>query len=307
LQRGLARTRDSLFGRVQDLVTRKVRIDAATLDEIEAILIASDMGVESATAITERLRRSLRGEQFSATELEAVEVGIRDALVELLGGAIVPAAERVRGKPHVVMVVGVNGTGKTTSVGKLAWMYRQLGHSVMLGAADTYRAAAIEQLGIWAERLGVPVIKQQHGADPAAVAFDALQAARARNADILIVDTAGRLHNKANLMEELKKIRRALAKVDPEAPHETLLVLDANTGQNGLRQAQEFLAAVQVSGLFLAKLDGTAKGGIVVAIRRALGIPVQFIGTGETLEDVEEFDPQAFAAALVARGDAASA
>jgi fused signal recognition particle receptor len=307
LQRGLARTRDSLFGRVQDLVTRKVRIDAATLDEIESILIASDMGVESATAITERLRRSLRGERFSATELEAVEVGIREALVELLGGAIVPAAERVRGKPHVVMVVGVNGTGKTTSVGKLAWMYRQLGHSVTLGAADTYRAAAIEQLGIWAERLGVPVIKQRHGADPAAVAFDALQAARARNADILIVDTAGRLHNKANLMEELKKIRRALAKVDPEAPHETLLVLDANTGQNGLRQAQEFLAAVQVSGLFLAKLDGTAKGGIVVAIRRALGIPVQFIGTGETLEDVEEFDPQAFAAALVARGDDAPA
>jgi fused signal recognition particle receptor len=201
------------------------------------------------------------------------------------------------------MVVGVNGTGKTTSVGKLAFLYRSLGKSVLLGAADTYRAAAIEQLGIWADRLGVAIIKQQHGADPAAVAFDSLQAARARNADVLIVDTAGRLHTKTNLMEELKKIRRALAKVDPEAPHETLLVLDANTGQNGLRQAQEFLQAVQVSGLFLAKLDGTAKGGIVVAIRRALGIPVQFIGTGETLEDVEEFDPESFAAALVARGD----
>jgi fused signal recognition particle receptor len=304
LRRSLGRTRETLFGGVQDLVTRKVRIDAATLDEIEGILIASDMGVDSAAAITERLRRSLRGETFSAAEMAAVEHGIRDALVDLLGGPITPAAERARAKPHVVMVVGVNGTGKTTSVGKLAWMYRQLGKTVLLGAADTYRAAAIEQLGIWAERLGVPVIRQQHGADPAAVAYDSLQAARARGIDVLIVDTAGRLHTNSNLMEELKKIRRALAKVDPEAPHETLLVLDANTGQNGLRQAQEFLHAVQVTGLFLAKLDGTAKGGIVVAIRRALGIPVQFVGTGETLEDVEEFDPQSFAAALVARADA---
>ena len=305
LRRGLSRTRDTLFGRVQDLVTRKVRIDAETLDEIEAILIASDMGVEAAAEITERLRKLLRGERFSASELEAVEDSIRTAVVDLLGGPITPAAERITGHPHVVMVVGVNGTGKTTSVGKLAWMYRQLGKSVLLGAADTYRAAAIEQLSIWAERLGVPIIKQQHGADPAAVAFDALQAARARKSDVLVVDTAGRLHNKANLMEELKKMRRALGKAMPDAPHETLLVLDANTGQNGLRQAQEFLQAVQVSGLFLAKLDGTAKGGIVVAIRRTLGIPVQFIGTGETLEDIEEFDPQAFAEALVARGEAA--
>jgi fused signal recognition particle receptor len=303
LRRSLERTRDTLFGRVQDLVKRQVRIDAATLDEIESILIASDMGVDAASTITDRLRRSLRGERFSASDLEAVENGIRVSLVDLLGGPITPASERLRGRPHVVMVVGVNGTGKTTSVGKLAFLYRSLGKSVLLGAADTYRAAAIEQLGIWAERLGVPLIKQQHGADPAAVAFDSLQAARARNADVLIVDTAGRLHTKTNLMEELKKIRRALAKVDPEAPHETLLVLDANTGQNGLRQAQEFLQAVQVSGLFLAKLDGTAKGGIVVAIRRTLGIPVQFIGTGETLEDVEEFDPESFSAALVARGD----
>jgi fused signal recognition particle receptor len=301
LRKGLEKTRDSLFGRVREIVTRKVAFDADTLDEIEAILIQSDMGVDAAGRITERLRRSLRGERFSAEEMAAVESGIRDAIVELLGGAGTSAADRLRGKPHVVMIVGVNGTGKTTSVGKLAWMYGQLGKSVLLGAADTYRAAAGEQIGIWAERLGVPIVRQKHGADPAAVAFDALQAAKARGTDVLLVDTAGRLHNKANLMEELKKIRRALQKQDPEAPHETLLVLDANTGQNGLAQAREFLAAVQVSGLFLAKLDGTAKGGIVVAIKQALGIPVQFVGTGETVEDIEEFDPASFADALVER------
>jgi fused signal recognition particle receptor len=301
LKRSLEKTRNTLFGRVKELVTRKVTIDAETLDEIEAILIASDMGIDAAGEITERLRGALRGERFSADDLEAVERGIRDALLDILGGPATSAAERLAGKPHVVMVVGVNGTGKTTSVGKLAWMYRQLGKTVLLGAADTYRAAAVEQIAIWAERSGVPIVRQQHGADPAAVAYDALQSAKSRGTEVLIVDTAGRLHTKSNLMEELKKIRRALQKIDPEAPHETLLVLDANTGQNGLQQAREFLAAVQVTGLFLAKLDGTAKGGIVVAIKRALGIPVQFIGTGETLEDVEEFDPQSFAEALVAR------
>ena len=180
-------------------------------------------------------------------------------------------------------------------------MYRQSGKKVLVGAADTYRAAAGEQVGVWAERAGVDIVRQKHGADPAAVAYDSLAAARARGAEVLLVDTAGRLHTKTNLMEELKKIRRALQKLDPEAPHETLLVLDANTGQNGLQQAREFLAAVQVTGLFLAKLDGTAKGGIIVAIKRALGIPVQFVGVGETVEDLEEFDPASFAEALVAR------
>lgn len=301
LRRSLEKTRSTLFGRVRDLVTRKVSLDAETLDEIESILIASDMGVTAAGEITERLRSTLRGERFSAAEMEAVERGIRAALLDILGGPGTSAADRLTGHPHVVMVVGVNGTGKTTSVGKLAWMYRQMDKSVLLGAADTYRAAAVEQIAIWAERSGVPIVRQQHGADPAAVAYDALQAARARGTDLLIVDTAGRLHTKSNLMEELKKIRRALQKLDASAPHETLLVLDANTGQNGLAQAREFLAAVQVTGLFLAKLDGTAKGGIVVAIKRSLGIPVQFVGTGEALEDVEEFDPQSFADALVAR------
>jgi fused signal recognition particle receptor len=299
LRRGLEKTRDTLLGRVREIVTRKVTFDAQTLDEIESILIASDMGVEAAGQITERLRRRLHGERFSAADFEAVENGIRDAVLEILGGAGNTAVERLRGKPHVILIVGVNGTGKTTSVGKLAWMYRSLGKKVLLGAADTYRAAAGEQIAVWAERAGVELVRQQHGADPAAVAFDALQAARARGADVLLVDTAGRLHNKTQLMDELRKIHRALQKQDPEAPHETLLVLDANTGQNGLMQAREFLNAVQVTGLFLAKLDGTAKGGIVIAIRRALGIPVQFVGTGEASEDLEEFDPASFAAALV--------
>ncbi len=301
MQRGLAKTRDGVFGRVRELVTRKARIDAATLEEIEDILIGSDMGVEAAARITDGMRRRLRGESFSAAELDAVEEAIRVEVQELLGGAASTAAQRLTGAPHVILVVGVNGTGKTTSVGKLAWMYQSLGKKVLLGAADTYRAAAIEQLAVWAERIGVTLVRQKHGADPAAVAYDSVQAARARNADVVLIDTAGRLHTKTNLMEELRKIRRAIQKVDPASPHETLLVLDANTGQNGLAQAREFLAAVQVTGLFLAKLDGTAKGGIVLAIRRALDVPVQFVGVGEQLEDLEEFDAASFAAALVER------
>jgi len=223
------------------------------------------------------------------------------ALINVLGirmAAVVQSAVVL-----VILIVGVNGTGKTTSVGKLAWLYRQLGKKVLLGAADTYRAAAVEQLSIWAERCGVDIVKQQHGADPAAVAYDAVQAAQSRGADVVLLDTAGRLHTAANLMQELQKIRRVVQKVDPAAPHETLLVLDANTGQNGLVQAREFTSTVEVSGLFLAKLDGTAKGGIVIAIKRGLGIPVQFVGVGESLEDIEEFDAASFAEALVTRGE----
>jgi fused signal recognition particle receptor len=303
LARGLKKTRRSLFGRVREVVTRKVQLDASTLEEIEEILIASDMGVDAAMEITEGLRRRLRGSTFSAEDMAAVEQGIQAEVLSLLGKESQDAASRLVDPPHVIMVVGVNGTGKTTSVGKLAWMYKQMGKQVLLAAADTYRAAAIEQLTIWAQQNDVEIIKQQHGADPAAVAFDAVQAARARQADVLIVDTAGRLHTHSNLMAELKKIRRVMQKVVPEAPHETLLVLDANTGQNGLIQAREFTAATEVSGLFLAKLDGTAKGGIVIAIKRALGIPVRFVGVGESLEDIEEFDAPSFAEALVARSE----
>ncbi len=301
LRRGLEKTRDSMFGRVRELVTRKAQLDATTLDEIEDILIGSDMGTDAAAQITDGVRRRLHGVAFTDDEVEPVSRALRDEVLLLLGGAPVMAAERLRGQPHVILVVGVNGTGKTTSVGKLAWMYQSLGKKVILGAADTYRAAAIEQLAIWAERIGVALVRQKHGADPAAVAFDTVQAARARGADVVLIDTAGRLHTKTNLMEELRKIRRAVQKLDSEAPHETLLVLDANTGQNGLAQAREFMAAVQVTGLFLAKLDGTAKGGIVLAIRKALDVPVQFVGIGEGLEDVEEFDPTSFADALVER------
>jgi len=306
LARGLKKTRHNLFGRVREIVTRKVALDASTLEEIEEILIASDMGVEAAMEITEGLRKRLRGTTFSPEDMAAVEEGIQVEVRKLLGEESSSAAERLSGRPHVIMVVGVNGTGKTTSVGKLAWMYKQMGHKVLLAAADTYRAAAIEQLTIWAEQNDVELIKQQHGSDPAAVAFDAAQAAVARKADVLLVDTAGRLHTHTNLMAELKKIRRVMQKVLPEAPHETLLVLDANTGQNGLIQAREFTAATEVSGLFLAKLDGTAKGGIVVAIKRALGIPVRFVGVGESLEDIEEFDAGSFAEALVARSETTS-
>jgi fused signal recognition particle receptor len=303
LRRGLSKTRDDVFGRVREVVTRRARLDASTLDEIEEILIASDMGVESAARVTDGVRKRLRGERFSQEDLAIVEEAIRDEVLAILVAEPTSAAERLRGSPHVIMVVGVNGTGKTTSVGKLAYIYQSLGKKVLLGAADTYRAAAIEQLGIWAERLGAEVVRQKHGADPAAVAFDAVQAAQSRACDVVLIDTAGRLHTKSNLMEELRKIRRAIQKVEPEAPHETILVLDANTGQNGLVQAREFFSTVQVSGLFLAKLDGTAKGGVVIAIRRALEIPVQFVGVGERLEDIEEFDAGSFAEALVTRPD----
>ena len=301
LRRGLEKTRDTMLGRVRELVTRKAQLDARTLEELEAILVASDMGVDAAAQITEGVRRRLHSEHFSAADMEAVEGCIRGEVEEILGPAPPSAAERLRGNPHVIMVVGVNGTGKTTSMAKLAWLYQSLGKRVLVGAADTYRAAAVEQLGIWAERVGAILVRQKHGADPAAVAFDSVQAARARGADVVLIDTAGRLHTKRNLMEELRKIRRALEKVDASAPHETLLVLDANTGQNAVAQARDFLAAVQVTGIFLAKLDGTAKGGVVIAIKRGLDLPVQFVGVGEGLEDIEEFDPQSFAEALVSR------
>jgi fused signal recognition particle receptor len=301
LRRGLEKTRDTMLGRVRELVTRKAQLDARTLEELEAILVASDMGVDAAVQITDGVRRRLHSERFSAADLEAVESCIRAEVAAILGPAPTGAAERLRGNPHVILVVGVNGTGKTTSMAKLAWLYQSLGKRVLVGAADTYRAAAVEQLGIWAERAGAMLVRQKHGADPAAVAFDSVQAARARGADVVLIDTAGRLHTKRNLMEELRKIRRALEKVDATAPHETLLVLDANTGQNAVAQARDFLAAVQVTGIFLAKLDGTAKGGVVIAIKRGLELPVQFVGVGEGLEDIEEFDPLSFAEALVSR------
>ncbi len=272
------------------------------LDDIEAALIGADMGLETATEIVDELRERLRNE-----ELEDGPAGVMRVLEEQVAAAValgtegaLPLEGALPGKPYVVLIVGVNGAGKTTTAGKLAKRYADAGKKVVLAACDTFSAAAIPQLEIWAERAGADLVRAQHGADPAAVAFDALAAAKSRDADVLLVDTAGRLHTKVNLMEELKKIRRSLAKQDPDAPHETLLVLDGTSGQNALVQARQFNAATELTGLALTKLDGTAKGGIVVALRREMDLPVKLICVGEGVDDMQPFDGAVFARALFA-------
>ncbi|MGQ9532632.1 MAG: signal recognition particle-docking protein FtsY [Desulfotomaculales bacterium] len=293
LRNGLARTRQSLMGRLEALVGRAARMDEEWLEELEAVLIQADMGAATAASLVEELRRAVGSRPAGPAEVKA---RLRERLLARLG----PDGRTVNldGQPAVVLVVGVNGTGKTTTVAKLAHLWRRDGKRVLVAAADTFRAAGIEQLEIWARRAGVEVVKQREGADPAAVVFDAVQAARARRADVVIVDTAGRLHTKRNLMEELAKIRRVVAREAPGAPHEVLLVLDATTGQNAVSQARLFLDAAGVTGIVLTKLDGTARGGIVVAIQEQLGIPVKFIGVGEDLEDLQPFDPARFVEAL---------
>ncbi|MDW8344854.1 MAG: signal recognition particle-docking protein FtsY [Verrucomicrobiae bacterium] len=297
---GLQKTSARLVTEIKRIVTGAPRLDAATLDELEAALIGADLGVGTAMEIVERVR------QAAATQREVDVVGIARAEIErelrLLPSVATTARDMFaalgREKPVVVLMVGVNGTGKTTTTAKLAYWLKQQGHTVLLAAADTFRAAAIEQLQLWGQRVGCEVIAGQYGADSAAVAFDALQAARRRGVDFLVVDTAGRLHTKKNLMEEMKKIHRSLQKVMPSAPHETWLVLDGTTGMNALVQAREFHQALGVTGLVVTKLDGTAKGGIVVAIARELKIPVRFVGLGEQADDLQPFDPAAFAAGL---------
>jgi fused signal recognition particle receptor len=301
LKEGLAKTREALLGKVQKILTGKSRIDEELLQELEEVLISGDVGVATTMTIIESLRSRVKKEGYEdPRELDRL---LRDEIEKLFlagdpppdpGGGFASGAH----KPHVVMVVGVNGVGKTTTIGKLAYNEKSAGKSVVIAAADTFRAAANEQLEIWAQRAGVEIIRQRHGADPSAVAYDALLAARSRGADLLIIDTAGRLHTNANLMEELKKMRRVLQKIDPTCPHEVLLILDASTGQNGLRQAHLFSEAVGVTGLVVTKLDGTAKGGVVLGISRELSIPVRFIGVGEELGDLQPFDRQAFVAAL---------
>jgi fused signal recognition particle receptor len=272
-------------------------LDAAVLEELETRLIAADVGVEATGRILAELGRRVARHELA--DLAALVGALREAIVEILAPCARPLhVDRAR-KPFVILVVGVNGAGKTTTIGKLARRLADEGLSVLLAAGDTFRAAAIEQLEAWARRCGAGFAAQLPGADPGAVVFDALTAARARGTDVLLVDTAGRLHSQSHLMEELKKIRRVIQRVDPTAPHEVLLVLDANQGQNALAQAQQFHAAVGVSGLVLTKLDGTARGGIVIAIAEKLHIPIRFIGVGETPEDFGEFDAAAFAAALV--------
>lgn len=296
---GLAKTREGLLGAVRQLLPGSRRLTPELCEELEAALLAADLGTVAVTALMEAVRESVRqsGEADAASVRAVLRAVITDRLRKVLGKGA-PQDAPLPG-PLVLLFLGVNGVGKTTTIGKLAARYRREGKRVVLVAADTFRAAAGEQLDVWGQRVGADVIKHKTGADPAAVAFDGLAAARARKADIVLVDTAGRLHTKSNLMDELRKIKRTIEKALPGAPHEVLLVLDATVGQNGLAQARQFHDAVGVTGVVLTKLDGTAKGGIVVAITGELGIPVRYIGVGESVEDLQPFDPEAFVGALL--------
>jgi fused signal recognition particle receptor len=273
------------------------QIDAAILEELETRLISADVGVAASERILNELRTRVARRELA--DVRALIDALKASIVEILAPCAQPLRIDAAQRPFVILVVGVNGSGKTTTIGKLTRRLRDEGKSVLLAAGDTFRAAAIEQLKVWAERAGADFAAQGPGADPGAVVFDALQAARARGTDVVLADTAGRLHSQSHLMEELKKVRRVIQRVDASAPHEVLLVLDANQGQNALAQAQQFQQAVGVTGLVLTKLDGTAKGGIVIAIAHSLRIPIRYIGVGETAEDFGEFDPESFAAALV--------
>lgn len=291
----LSKTRQILFTPVGELL-RRGSIDEAFWDKLEEILLEADVGVAATQQLSMRLR-TIAKEQ-SLNDAAQLQNAFKQEVIGLLGNTPEPIRFAAIG-PTVILIVGVNGSGKTTTIGKLAAHFKALGKKVLLGAGDTFRAAAIEQLEVWANRASVDLVKHKEGADPAAVAYDTIKAGNARHADVILVDTAGRLHTKTNLMEELKKIRRVIQKEIPEAPHETLLVMDAVTGQNALHQAKIFTDAVEVTGIVLTKLDGTAKGGAILAIRRELKIPVKFIGVGEALEDLQPFDPAAFANALL--------
>ncbi len=297
LKAGIQKTRAGLVEKIEDTLQGRKEIDADLLDELEYTLITADVGVRTASEILETIRQRVDRKLVA----DAVEVKglIRQHLLEVLQAADRPPAE-VTAPPEVVLVVGVNGSGKTTTIGKLASRYRAENRSVLLCAADTFRAAAIEQLEIWGQRTGVEVIRQQPGSDPSAVLFDALQAAKARKVDYVMVDTAGRLHTKSNLMAELEKMSRTAKRVIPDAPHEVLLVLDATTGQNGLEQARKFTETSGVTGIVLTKLDGTAKGGIVVAISRELNLPIRYVGVGEKVDDLLPFDAEKFIESLFA-------
>ncbi|MCQ2423540.1 MAG: signal recognition particle-docking protein FtsY [Clostridia bacterium] len=293
LKNGLFKTKQSVMGRVDSVLRNFVSIDDDLMDELEEVLITSDMGMDTVETVMDALRESIKDNRAKDPS------DIRDLLKAILREQIGDGAPLdLSTKPSVVLVIGVNGVGKTTTIGKLASHLRADGKSVILAAADTFRAAAIDQLAVWADRADVPLIRQSEGSDPAAVVFDAAAAARKRGADVLLVDTAGRLHNKKNLMDELAKIDRVLSRELPDAARETLLVLDATTGQNALQQAKEFMTAAKITGLVLTKLDGTAKGGAVFSIKKMLGIPVKYIGVGEQADDLQPFDPDAFVDAL---------
>ncbi len=302
LDRGLVKTRENVFSKLTRAVAGKSKVDDEVLDNLEEVLVSSDVGVETTLRIIERLsKRVARDKYVGTSELNAI---LREEIAGLLeentstqdtsSGFDAPLPQ----KPYVILVVGVNGVGKTTTIAKLAYNYRMAGRKVLLGAADTFRAAAIDQLRIWSERAGVPLVSQQMGADPASVAFDTVKSAVAADTDIVIIDTAGRLHNKIGLMNELSKIRRVMEKVIPSAPHEVLLVLDGSTGQNAFEQAKQFTAATEVNALAVTKLDGTARGGVVIGISDQFKIPVKYIGVGEKMEDLRVFNRYAFVDSL---------
>ncbi len=296
MKEAVSRTRETLSERIGDVVAIGKEIDRGTLDDLEAALLAADLGTATTWAVLDSLREKVDRKQIgNVDELKRV---LKGELLAILDTAEQRPIQKVDGEPEVILVVGVNGTGKTTTIGKLANILRAQGKTVLLAAADTFRAAAIEQLEVWGDRTGTEVIKNKPGGDPAAVLFDALQAAKARKTDYVIVDTAGRLHTKTNLMDELAKMRRTAQRFSDTAPHETLLVMDATTGQNGLQQARLFTQSAAVTGIVLTKLDGTAKGGVVVAICKELGLPVRYVGVGEKAGDLLPFNPQDFVDSL---------
>ena len=300
LDKGLSKTKENVFSKITRAIAGKSKVDDEVLDNLEEVLITSDVGVNTTLKIISRIEERVARDKYVTTnELTAI---LREEIAALLienhtedlESFTVPEGK----KPYVIMVVGVNGVGKTTTIGKLAYQFKKAGKKVYLGAADTFRAAAVEQLVIWGERVGVPVVKQKMGADPASVAFDTLSSAKANDADVVIIDTAGRLHNKINLMNELTKIKNVMKKVIPDAPHEVLLVLDGSTGQNAFEQAKQFTAATEVNALVVTKLDGTAKGGVVIGISDQFRIPVKYIGLGEGMEDLQVFNRKEFVNSL---------
>lgn len=296
MKQAVSRTRENLSERIEEVVSLSKEIDRSTLDDLEATLIGADLGSATTHQVLEKLRE--RADRKQIRDVEELKRLLKEELLSILKAANTPPVERAEGVPEVVLVVGVNGTGKTTTIGKLAQTLRTDGRTVLLCAGDTFRAAAIEQLEVWGQRTGTEVIRTKAGGDPAAVLYDALEAANARHIDCVIVDTAGRLHTKTSLMQELEKMRRTAQRIIPGAPHEVLLVIDATTGQNGLQQAKLFTDAAAVTGVVLTKLDGTAKGGVVVAIARELGLPVRYVGVGEKASDLLPFSPQEFVDSL---------
>ncbi|HEY3250959.1 MAG TPA: signal recognition particle-docking protein FtsY [Ignavibacteria bacterium] len=299
LKKGLEKTHENIFNKIDNLINAKSEVDDEFLENLEEILISSDVGVITSEKIIENLKQRVKLEQYQRTD--QLNKLLRDEIKKVItsGNGTINEPFKITKKPHVIVVVGVNGVGKTTSIGKLAYNYKNAGYTVLIGAADTFRAAANEQLETWANRSGTEIIQLAQGSDPSAVVYNTIQSAVAKNYDVVIIDTAGRLHTKVNLMEELSKIRRVIQKQMPDAPHEVLLVIDATTGQNGLIQAKEFSAAIGVTGLVLTKLDGTAKGGIVLRISNEMKIPVRFIGVGEQIDDLQVFDKESFVKALL--------